>query len=634
LYRELPLYFEAIDLNSIYAQRLRADYYEVQECKECDTIPLLNPSPQERMLQCLDWLELDDISAWFQLTCKMTLKPDSKFYGNEHELDLTKLPGWQEAGESTRRRIVEGAKRYIQQQNDLDYDWIGTNTYNLSTLGCCKALQLLLKESSGFLEILLPETWKKWAPVIIATPHSNHLEAWYLEIVQLTYTNAPEESIDTLTKLIDREEHFFLNSFDRCWDDRIQSALLKKIKEPGCKLKCFEQLLEKLVQQGSIESRDFAKALISFPLPLDENDRKKVISASKILVEDLDPSSWSFIWSFIQQDTSFGREVLESGAYGYSHGIKSNLTETQLADLYLWLVCQYPYEEDTDYSNCGAHNVTRRDCMGDLRNSTLSQLQEKGTSLACAKIQHLIQELPALSWLKKTLLVAQANMRRKTWQSPQPKQILQLVFDRDKRLVQSGEQLLDVLIESLDRLEIELQGETSALRDIWDKNNGENNLFRPIDENAFSDYVKRFLDRDLKSRGIVANREVELRRGSGGNPGERTDIHVDAVVKLPTGETYDCITVIIEAKGCWHPELQTAMESQLVNRYLADNTCKYGLYLIGWFSCPQWDSKDSRNKQTPKMNIDEAKVHFDRKAEPLSTSGNVVRAYVMNTALR
>jgi hypothetical protein len=153
----------------------------------------------------------------------------------------------------------------------------------------------------------------------------------------------------------------------------------------------------------------------------------------------------------------------------------------------------------------------------------------------------------------------------------------------------------------------------------------------------------------LKSRGIIANREVELRRGFrckpeertdihvdavGGNPGERTDIHVDAVIQLPTGETYDCITVIIEVKGYWHEHLQTAMKSQLVHRYLADNACKYGLYLIGWFSCPQWDSEDSRNKKIPQKNIDEAKIHFDRQAEMLSTSGNVVRAYVMNTALR
>ncbi len=110
--------------------------------------------------------------------------------------------------------------------------------------------------------------------------------------------------------------------------------------------------------------------------------------------------------------------------------------------------------------------------------------------------------------------------------------------------------------------------------------------------------MKRFLDRDLKSRGIIVNREVELRRGYGGNSGERTDIHVDAVFKQPSGQVYDSITVIIEVKGCWHSDLKTAIKSQLAERYLADNSCSSGLYLVGWFDCQQWDDNDSRRKNT------------------------------------
>jgi hypothetical protein len=296
-------------------------------------------------------------------------------------------------------------------------------------------------------------------------------------------------------------------------------------------------------------------------------------------------------------------------------------------------VHQYPYQEDPNHNN-RVYSVTTRDCIVNLRDGILSQLKGIGTLQACAEIQRLIQELPDINWLEKVLISAQENMRQKTWQPPAPEDILHLILNKNKRLVQNGEQLINVLIESLYQLELELQGETPAARDLWDKNNNGSDLFRPIDENAFSDYVKRFLDKDLKLRGIIINREVELRRGSGGNPGERTDIHVDAVTKLPTVETYDSITVIIEVKGCWHKDLQTAMESQLVERYLADNTCKYGLYLIGWFSCIQWDSRDSRKKATPTTSIEEAKARFDAQAEALSLSGKVVRAYVMNTALR
>jgi hypothetical protein len=554
------------------------------------------------------------------------------------KLDLTKLTGWQEADEATRKRIIEGAKKYIQQQSDIDYGWIGTNTYNRPAIGGCRALHLLLKESSDFLNTLSPEIWRKWSPVIIAAPCDNQHEDYYLEIVKRAYLNATQESINTLITLVEKEnqEHdylFVINRFDKCWDERLKLALLEKAKDLSLKPKCVGQLLEELLKQGLTEARDFAKSLISFPLPLVENEREKALIASRVLVENSDPSSWSFLWSLIQQDSSFGREVLELAADRYLHGIQLHLTETQLADLYLWLVHQYPYDEDPDYSDeVLAHSVTVRERMAHIKHSVLSQLKERGTLQACAEIQRIRQVFPDMTWLSKTLLDALSNMRRRTWQPPQPEQILQIASDSKRHLVQNGHQLLNVLLESLKRLELELQGETPAVRDLWDK--VDDKKFKPVDENAFSDYVKRFLDKDLKSRGIIVNREVELRRNYGGSSGERTDIHVDAVVKKPNGELYDCITVIIEVKGCWHKDLNSAMEEQLVQRYLQDNSSKYGLYLVGWFNCNQWDDKDSRKKQAPKISIDQAREQFDRQAEQLSSPPNVVRACVLNTALR
>ena len=399
--------------------------------------PLLNPSPKERVLQFLEKLEAGDLSTWWLLNREMTLKPNSNHYRNELELDLIKLPGWHEAEEATRRRIIEGAKNYIRQENNIFYDWIGTNTYNRPALAGCRALLLLLKESSDFLNTLSFEAWKKWAPVIIAVPINNQHEDSYLEIVKRAYLNAPEESIKTLITLIDKEnkEHDYLyviDRFDKCWDERLKLTLLEKVKDPLLKPKCVGQLLEELLNQGLTEARDFAKSLISFPLPSVENEREKVLIISRVLFENSDSSSWSLIWLLIQQDSSFGREILELAVDHYPRGIQLNLTEIQLADLYVWLVRQYPHNEDPDYSNeVLAHFVTAREDMAHLRDRVLSQLKEKGTLQACAEIQRLIQELPKLTWLKKTLLVAQKNMRRKTWRSPQPEEILQLVVSRE-----------------------------------------------------------------------------------------------------------------------------------------------------------------------------------------------------------
>ena len=42
--------------------------------------------------------------------------------------------------------------------------------------------------------------------------------------------------------------------------------------------------------------------------------------------------------------------------------------------------------------------------------------------------------------------------------------------------------------------------------------------------------------------------------------------------------------VIVEAKGCWNKDLKTAMRDQLRDRYLKENQCSHGLYVVGLVS--------------------------------------------------
>jgi hypothetical protein len=306
------------------------------------------------------------------------------------------------------------------------------------------------------------------------------------------------------------------------------------------------------------------------------------------------------------------------------------MREDQLADFYIWLVCQYPHAEDPRYE--GVHSVGPRESIADFRDTLLRYLKERGTPQACEAIRQIARELPELDWLKWTLLEAQSITRRQTWLPPRPKEILAIASNLQRRLVQSGEQLLDVVIEALQRLEEKLQGETPQAVFLWDQI--QKDIYKPKNENLFSDYVKSHLDEDLRQRGVIVNREVEIRRGEGAGHGERTDIHVDAVIRGVHGKEYDRVSVIIEAKGCWNKDLDHAMKTQLVDRYLKDNRCQHGLYLVGWFNCDQWDNKDYRKQQTPKLSIGGARKQFDTQASDLSQLGIQVRAFVMNTALR
>jgi hypothetical protein len=210
--------------------------------------------------------------------------------------------------------------------------------------------------------------------------------------------------------------------------------------------------------------------------------------------------------------------------------------------------------------------------------------------------------------------------------------VRELTMARAARLVRNENQLLEVVIESLGRLEEKLQGETPAAPDLW--NERDDGSQRPKGEERFSDYVKRHLQEDLGRRGVVVNREVVIRRGEGESRGERTDIRVDAVIQGADVGEYGPLTVIIEAKGNWYRRLYQEMEAQLASRYLRDNRCKHGLYLVGWFNCVQWDTADPRNRTA--MRRDPAKVldNLRAKAEELFQNELRIEPFIINTALR
>ena len=430
-------YFAPIELNSPQADELRNVYVKMEEMKAHNQNPtLLDPPPKERILQYLDTLESGDLSAWWQLNMEMTLKPDSQYYGNQFELDLTQLPGWKEADETTRIRIIESAKEYANVQENIDYTWIGTNTVNRPELAGCRALHLLLTENLDYLDRLPLEAWQRWAPVIIAVINNNQHEASYLELVRYAYLKAPSNLINTLMTLIDQENQkhdylFVIDKLDKCWNNQLKLALLEKAKDPSLKPKCIGELLDKLLKQGLAEVEDYAKSLITFPLETTDKEREKALIASRVLVENSNPSSWSFIWALIQQDSTFGHEIFELVAQRNVHGIQLNLNETQLADLYIWLVHEYPYREDPDHGNAMEFSLTARDGIARLRDGVLSQIKDRGTLEACIEVERLIQELPHITWLGITLIEAHANMRRTTWQPISPEDLIQFLSSNE-----------------------------------------------------------------------------------------------------------------------------------------------------------------------------------------------------------
>ena len=641
LAEEFAWMLKPIELGSEKANQLKAEYFQVQKWREKkDKRPRLDPPPTERIRRRLDEFESGDQSAFWKLNLGMTLESQSQHYGNEFEPDLTKLPGWRDAEDSTRTRIIQSARTYILSGNPETAKWLGTDQFQRSALAGYRAFHLLKKEDSGFLNSLLPEVWKRWAPIILSYPITDNDEPARLhhELIATCYQSAPDEILNTLEVLIDQENSkhcqiFIVQIIEYCWDEQLANRLSTKARDSNLKPTCMRSLLATLLAHNTSTAQEFAESLLRLPLPTTGDARDRSVAAGQALMESAPDAGWTVIWPAMSQDIEFGRSIISWVAHGpeaYNATIGSKLGEEQLANLYIWLAREFPPAGDPQFDE--AHAVGPRESIGNWRDSILRYLENLGTCEAVEAIARIQKERPDLDQMKWSLFRARVQARQKTWKPPKPEELLALTKNAQARFVQSEEQLLDVIIKSLRRLEDALQGETPAARDIWDR--VAKNKFRAVDENAFSDYVKRHLDNDLREGGIIANREVEIRRGEGSGTGERTDIHVDAIITDEQGQVFDVVTVIIETKGCWNNELNTAMKTQLLDRYLRENQCNYGLYLVGWFNCEQWDDDDDRKRKTPQKTFLEAREQFDSQAEEVSGGEQSIRAFVMNTALR
>jgi predicted NACHT family NTPase len=638
LAREFSWLINPVILGSPEAAEMKAAWSRLNDLSSRPEYPLLDPSPDQRIAALLEKFADGDLTAFWLLNRDLTLNPDSTRYGDEHEPDLTALPGWQRADDITRDRIKEAARRYlITCEPPEPATWTKTNTFPFAVLSGYRALFLLLGTQGNYIDGLPKACWMRWAPITLAYPFTGESASAprHQCLTRLAYEHAPTEVLNALNSLIEKDNEqqhgmlFALQRADPIWDGRIAAALLTKLNDSALKPSILGTILAELLKHKSSEAQAIAKGIVSGPIPPEGEQRTRAIQAAQVLIRNTDDAGWDVVWPAVRSDTSFGVDVFTGIAFpeAFSAASAAKLSDTQLAELYIWIVRRVPYMEN-DSTTYGLMSPVQS--LGHWRDALLAHLKGRGTRQACDGIRQAMVEFPSLTWLRWHLQEAEKITRRRSWTPLHPKEVLAFSTNSDRRLVQHGGQLLELLMESLQRLEEELHGETPAAPALW--NEISKNCYQPKEEARLSDHVKLHFERDIRDRGVIVNREVEIRQRMGNNPGEEIDIHVDAISLRPGGK-YDRISVIVEVKGCWHKDLMTAMQTQLRDRYLRENRCPFGLYLVGWFVCPQWDTEDYRRGDTPPLSLGDARATFQLQAATLSVDQVQLKAFVLNTAL-
>jgi predicted NACHT family NTPase len=618
-----PIYILNIKIRNLYWHiRLR------RHPKRRNIRILFKPSPKKRVLSLLNKFEKGDVNAWWKLNFDMTLRDNSSYDGNEVESDFTNLPVWEKTNEVMRKRIVRAAKEYLLKPPSMDLSWLGTDTFNRPHCAGYRAMILLMRFDPDFVAKLPASSWKIWAPIVMSYPlNTNQGQEPHSSIMLYCYKSAPDETIDALVKIVRKENNqhghvFIIWRIKHIFDQRLGDALLNELCSPIMKPDSISDLLDFLIKRDFMPAIEYAVSEVSMPPPLEQIARGRMLAIAESLFGNRPGVAWPVLWPAIQTNVIFGKEIIERSVNNYRHDklglFTEQLSEQQIADMYLWMAEQYPYQK------AGINTVSSFDGRADFRDGLLRHLEIRGTRQSLEQLRRIEKALPHLGWMKWHILESKKNTRAMTWNPLSPQQIISLSQDNQRTFVESGAQLLDVICESLQRLEKKIH-ELSAIEDLWDTH-----VYYPKDETYLSNYIARYLGEDLsKGRGIIVNREVQIQRG------KETDIHIDAINPRAKGGV-DIIKAIIEVKGCWHSELETAMGNQLVGKYLQDNQCPYGLYLVGWFACDKWADEYRKNK-SPKYTIEQAQSHFEEQAKEVAgrskISGLILRSYVLDVRL-
>ena len=601
LEKEAGWLWRPIALGSPEAKAIKEQYLRHSEIlqrasrREAETQPEFEV--QTYVTEQLDRFDARDLNAWSRINHALARQPD----GGPHiiQSDLRALPGWSGLDGATKARIIAGASAYLESGDPRTSEWLGKGQLHYEPISGYRALRLLKLELPDAFERLPPAVWARWTPAILSWPTFGEDEQEVQrELTRIAYVEAAECVVDTAIQLIEGDEPNRLAQILLVSDllrgaagELLWSALLKTIDEAKLTPEQEGYLWSMLLGAGAEKARERALQFLTIPLPTEGQARQRALVAARELLIHGDHTAWNQVWRAIEADENFGKDVMLAVCGNGTidrPAVLDELNEDELADLFIWLEAHFPRKLDPRHDD--AYYESPRDSIVSLRDNLPQRLKAKASARACSAIERIMNVYPELGWLQVTLIDTRESSQRVTWSPPDPAVFSELVGSDHKRLVRNGDELLSVIQGALSRLQERLKAETPRARFLWDETSK-----RPKDESAISDYIKGWLEDDLKARGVIAGRELEIYPSKRGR-GASVDIHVDAIVR-GRGETLDRVKTIIEVKGCWHTELKTAMKDQLVDDYLAHSDSRHGLYLVGWFGRDRWSESDYRRDQ-------------------------------------
>ena len=311
------------------------------------------------------------------------------------------------------------------------------------------------------------------------------------------------------------------------------------------------------------------------------------------------------LFAFTQISRELAQGVLLEIAQNERHaGLRlGEVSDLMLLQLFEWLADNFPGNEEDN--KVGLHTRSSRDDLLDFRERLLRRVVQNGSKDALVALTALSERRQDLH-LEWSLSALRESNRLNGW-TPLALEELRTIRDRrDARLVRSDDDLLRAVLEALEEIQGWLVEETPQAFSLWNQTVGQ---LAPKDENTISDWYCHALRLRLIDKGLIVNREVEVKRRSQHGVGLRQDLRVE-VIDLDSSEKF---ILVIEVKGIWNPGVRSNLVTQLAGDYLTANGLTHGIYLVVSFDPAQVEI-DSKKKAIEKNLAGNLLGHLEHQA--------------------
>ena len=612
---------------------------------ETPQLEILEPSPQQHVTAALDNIHNGDYKSWRLASQWIPRNEYDQRVTRLLEYKLDALPVWSMLSEEEQAAFRYTAPNYLQADNPTELAWqADTSQVYLDIIAACRAFLICVEENR--LDEIEAETIARWASPLtyhfykpLTSNISDETQASLQRCLLALYTLAPEKVIDTFRWIVqvDESQHsLYLNTrLDFIWNEAIAKMLLE-----DCVSDARISIDNRIALIGTICSKNYALIqphLLQWFEARDTNAESRrygQAAAMHLLVHSAE-QYWDRLYAAFLVDDEFGRNVIVSLTQSYLYSGKPvyQLSDEHLGDYLAWLYREFSLDQSNTNDN---GTITPTESVRRYFWNGLRVLAERGTIEARDSVFHMAETLQ--DEFGRFTTVANVAFLNHTWEPLNSSILLQLFQNPRRRAIQTGSQLLNLLSELLNKLTKYLQqgydGNGAAI-DLWsefkvkDENDKLQLYYAPLDEDRFSDYVWRFLKRELEGSGIVINREVQVRRRN----------YTDLLLQIHCPSKFDPANIVqlaIEVKCCWNTELMTNMSSQLVNRYMLQNNIPYGIYLVGRYHCAKWTGAHVKTPWDNSRKIDwqDAEKTLSTDAKSFSTDGRQVRLHIVDVRLQ